>query len=121
MKKVFLLGMLFVATVCNAQVVLWDGEDESITSRNANAGWWDRGNPVLVDNPEKDGINTSNKCLKFTMTGNDFGQKHLACPFRDWMSLDLKGNRRFSFMMKKAVNENALVELSDPTDGVDNY
>ena len=121
MKKVFLLGMLFVATVCNAQVVLWDGEDESITSRNANAGWWDRGNPVLVDNPEKDGINTSNKCLKFTMTGNDFGQKHLACPFRDWMSLDLKGNRRFSFMMKKAVNENALVELSDPTNGVDNY
>jgi hypothetical protein len=119
MKKVFLLGMLFVATVCNAQVVIWDGEDENITSRNEYAGWWDRGNPSLVDNPEKDGINTSAKCLKFTMTGD--GQKQVACPFRDWMSLDLKGNRRFSFMMKKAVNENALVELSDPTNGLDNY
>lgn len=121
MKKVFLLAMLFAATVSNAQVVIWDGEDENITSKNEYAGWWDRGNPSLVDNPEKDGINTSAKCLKFTMTGDDFGQKHAACPFRDWMTLDLKGNRRFSLMVKKTQNENVLVELSDPTNGVDNY
>lgn len=123
MKKIILLGMLFATTTtCLAQTVLWDGEDETVTSRNEFAGWWDRGNPSLVDNPEKDGINTSAKCLKFTMTGNDFGQKHLALPFRDWMTLDLKGNRRFSFMIKKAQNENVLVELSDPTnEGADNY
>jgi hypothetical protein len=127
MKKVFLLVALFAATASNAQTVLWDGEDEAITSRNEFAGWWDRGNPTLVDNPEKDGINPSDKCLKMTMTGNDFGQKHLALPFRDWRNeesgnqLNLQGNRRFSLMIKKAANENVLVELSDPTNGADNY
>lgn len=121
MKKVFFLISLFTTTVCQAQTILWDGEDKAITSRNANGGWWDRGNPSVVDNPEKDGINTSAKCLKFTMTGNEFGQKHVALPFRDWTTPDLKGNRRFSFMIKKAVNENVKVEVSDPTNGADNY
>ena len=74
-----------------------------------------------MENPEKDGINTSEKCLKFTMTGNDFGQKHVALPFRDWMTPDLQGNRRFSFMIKKAQNENVKVEVSDPTNGANNY
>ena len=127
MKKTLLIAALFAAATSHAQVVLWDGEDETITSRNEYGGWWDRGNPSVVDNPDKTGINTSNKCLKFTMTGNDFGQKHLACPFRDWMNADngnqlnLNGNRRFSLMVKKAQNENLLVELSDPTNGADNY
>jgi len=118
MKKLLLtLVTLVTATAASAQIVLWDGEDATITDRNANAGWWDRGNPTLVDNPEKDGINTSNKCLKFTMTGDDFGKKHVALPFRDWIKPDLNGNRRLSFMIKKEVNDNVLVELSDPTNG----
>lgn len=110
--------MLFAASVCNAQVVLWDGEDKALGSYG---GFWDRGNPSVVDNPEKDGINKSAKCLKFTMTGDAFGQKHVACPFRDWIQPNLAGNRRLSFMIKKSVNENVLVELSDPTNGADNY
>ena len=114
--------MLFAASVCNAQVVLWDGEDASITSRNVYGGFWDRGNPSVVDNPEKDGINKSAKCLKFTMTN---ASKEVACPFRDWLpypSLNLNGNRRLSFMIKKSVNENVLVELSDPTNpGAEGY
>ena len=110
--------MLFAASVCNAQVVLWDGEDKALGSYG---GFWDRGNPSVVDNPETNGINKSAKCLKFTMTGDAFGQKHVACPFRDWITPDLAGNRRLSFMIKKSVNENVLVELSDPTNGADNY
>lgn len=110
--------MLFATTVCNAQVVLWDGEDKELGSMG---GFWDRCTPSVVENPEKDGINTSDKCLKFTMTGDDFGQKHVACPFRDWIQPNLAGNRRLSFMIKKSVNENVLVELSDPTNGADNY
>ena len=121
MKKGILLTMLFMATASYAQTVLWDGENSEITSRNANGGWWDRGNPSVVDNPEKDGINTSAKCLKFTMTGNDFGQKHVALPFRDWITPNLKGNRRISFMIKKSVNENVKVEISDPTNGAAGY
>lgn len=121
MKRMLLFATMFAATVCNAQIVLWDGEDESITSRNEFGGWWDRGNPSVVENPEKDGINSSAKCLKFTMTGNDFGQKHLACPFRDWMTPNLEGGRRVSLMIRKTTNDNVMIELSDPTNGVDNY
>ena len=111
--------MLFAATVCNAQVVLWDGEDASITSRNVYGGFWDRGNPSVVDNPEQDGINKSAKCLKFTMTN---ASKEVACPFRDWIQPNLAGNRRLSFMIKKSVNENVRVELSDPTNpGAEGY
>ena len=120
MKKLLLtLVTLATATAASAQIVLWDGEDATITSKNEYAGWWDRGHPTLVDNPEKDGINTSKKCLKFTMTGD--GNKQVALPFRDWITPDLKGNRRLSFMIKKVENDNVLVELSDPTNGVDNY
>lgn len=100
--------------------VLWDGEDAAITGRNDNGGWWDRGNPSVVDNPDKSGINTSDKCLKLTMTGNDFGQKHAALPFRDWMTPNLNGRRRISMMIRKTNAENVLIELSDPTDGSDN-
>ena len=121
MKRVLFFATLFVATWCDAQTVLWDGEDESITSRNEYGGWWNRGTPNLVDNPEKDEINMSDKCLHFIMTGNDFGQKHVALPFRDWMTVDLEGGRRVSLMIRKAQNDNVMIELSDPTNGVDNY
>ena len=121
MKKLLLtLVTLVTATAASAQIVLWDGEDATITSKNEYAGWWDRGNPTLVDNPEKDGINKSDKCLKFTMTGD--GNKQVALPFRDWIKPNLNGNRRLSFMIKKEVNDNVLVELSDPTNkGAANY
>ena len=94
-----------MSTIVSAQTVLWDGEDTNITLRNEYGGFWDRGNPAVVDNPEKDGINTSNKCLKFTMTGNEFGQKHVACPFRDWMTLNMNGRRRVSLMIRKTTSE----------------
>lgn len=121
MKETILFAALLAATTCNAQTILWDGEDETITSRNDFGGWWDRGNPALVDNPEKDGINPSAKCLKFTMTGNAFGEKHVALPFRDWMIPNLEGGRRISLMIRKTQNDNVKIELSDPTNGVDNY
>lgn len=121
MKRYLFWAALAAASVCNAQTVLWDGEDESITSRNEFGGWWDRGTPSVVENPEKDGINPSAKCLHFTMTGNDFGQKHVALPFRDWMTVNLQGGRRVSLMIRKAQNDNVMIELSDPTNGVDNY
>ena len=118
-KQLLMLAFAMAAMTAQAQIVVWNGEDKELGSMG---GFWDRCNPSVVENPEKDGINTSNKCLKFTMTGDGFGQKQVACPFRDWMTLDLKGNRRLSFMMKKAVNENTLVELSDPTNpGAEGY
>ena len=119
MKKLLLLATFAVSTAAMAQTtVLWDGESSEVGS---DGGWWDRGKPTVVENPDKSGINTSDKCLKFTMTGNDFGQKHLALPFRDWMTgdnqLNLNGRRRVSMMIKKTNNENVEIELSDPTNG----
>ena len=35
MKKIFIFSMLFAATVCNAQVVLWDGTDKEAGSDGA--------------------------------------------------------------------------------------
>ena len=32
MKKLLLMATVFAATVCNAQVVLWDGEDKEVGS-----------------------------------------------------------------------------------------
>jgi len=122
-----MLAFAMAAMTASAQTVLWDGENKELGTMG---GFWDRGNPLVVENPEKDGINTSNKCLKFTMTNES---KQVACPFRDWLpypSLNLNGNRRLSFMiMKSKINENdeptfnsnVLVELSDPTNGADNY
>ena len=46
MKKVFLLAMLFAATVCNAQVVLWDGTDKEVGS---DGGFWNRADPTVVE------------------------------------------------------------------------
>ena len=54
MKKAFLLGMLFAATVCNAQVVLWNGEDKEV---NSDGGFWNRADPKVVEEG-------GNKCLK---------------------------------------------------------
>ena len=63
MKKVFLLAMLFAATVCNAQVVLWDGTDKEVGS---DGGFWNRADPTVV---EEDG----NKIMKFTLKANPGG------------------------------------------------
>ena len=48
--------MLFAATVCNAQVVLWDGTDKEAGS---DGGFWNRADPTVV---EEDG----NNIMKFT-------------------------------------------------------
>ena len=59
--------MLFAATVCSAQTMLWDGEEAILGSKG---GCWDDGNPTVVANPAKDAVNGSDKCLMFTMTSN---------------------------------------------------
>lgn len=66
MKKFTLVSLAMMASAsCFAQTTLWNGEDK-------NSGLWDRCNPETVDNPLKEGVNTSDKCAKFTITGNDW-------------------------------------------------
>jgi len=103
MKKVFLLAMLFAATVCNAQVVLWDGTDKEVGS---DGGFWDRADPTVV---EEDG----NKIMKFTLKANPGGWDKEHCnaglPLGD---ANLKGLRRLTMRVKMGINHNVLVKLA---------
>lgn len=103
------------AVSLQAQTVLWNGEDYDLGSKG---GCWDDGNPAVVENPETDGINTSAKCLAFTMTNES---KVVKIPFRDWIQPNMEGSRRISLMIKKTTNENVKIEISDPTNGAPGY
>ena len=101
MRKLFLLSMLFAATVCNAQVVLWDGTDKEVGS---DGGFWVRADATVVEEG-------GNKCLKITTKANPEGwanehfNAHL--PF----SADFKGLRRLSFRIKMEPGHNVLLKL----------
>lgn len=59
MKKTLLMAALFAATTCNAQTIIWNGEDKELGS---DGGFWNRADPTVV---EEDG----SKCLwKTTFT-----------------------------------------------------
>ncbi len=108
MKKVLLLAIMFAATVCNAQVVLWNGDDKEVGS---DGGFWNRADPTVV---EEDG----NKCLKVTLKANPGGwdKEHCnaALPLGD---VDFKGLRRMTLRMKMGVAHNVLVKLVKEGDG----
>ena len=112
MKKVFTLCVAIMASVATfAQTTLWNGEDKEMGTRG---GFWDDGSPEVVANPERDGINTSKKCLKFVMTQD---KKIVKLP----INASLQGSKRVSLMIRKSQAENIMIELSDPTDGSDGY
>lgn len=117
MKKVFTLCVVIMASAATfAQTTLWKGEDKELGKEAI--GFWADGDPEVVANPETDGINTSEKCLKFVMT-ND--RKIVKLPFREWIKPSLQGSTRVSLMIKKSQAENIQIELSDPTDGSEGY
>lgn len=115
MKKFTLIALAIMASATSfAQTILWNGENTEITNRNDNAGFWGDGSPVLTDNTQKEGINTSDKCIKFVAKN---GGTTIKLPFGEWMQPSMDGSTRVSFMIRKTGKENVLVELSNPTDG----
>lgn len=118
MKKFTLIALAIMASATSfAQTILWNGENTEITSKNDNAGFWGDGSPTLADNPQKEGINASEKCIKFSTQNG----KTIKLPFREWMTPSMNGSTRVSFMIMKKGAENVVVELSDPTDGSKSY
>ena len=120
MKKFTLVALAMMASAsCFAQTTLCNGDDTKITSWY-HAGFWGDASPVLADNHETDGINTSAHCLKFVITkgGNNNTVK---LPFKDWIKPSMNGSKRVSLMIKKENAENVIVQLSDPTDGSTGY
>lgn len=110
MKKLFLLGMLFAASVCNAQVVLWNGEDKELGSHD---GFWNRADPVVIE--ETTG---GNKCLRITLkeNGGGWADEHRMAAL-DLASANLQGLRRISMRIKMSENHNVLVKLTKEGDG----
>lgn len=116
MKKIITFSFALMASATMfAQTTLWDGEKREIGTQG---GLWADGSPTVVENPEKGGINNSDKCLKFTMTQNS---KVVKIPFRDWITPSMDGSKRISLMIKKPQNENVQIEISDPTNNSDGY
>lgn len=108
MKKITLCAIALMASATSfAQTTLWNGEDKEIGK--TNTGVWDRCAPEVVENPSKDGVNTSDKCLKFTITGTawDNGNTAFGLPTGTNFS-----SKRLSLKMKKDDNTNVRVELT---------
>lgn len=109
MKKFTLVSLAMMASAsCFAQTTLWNGEDK-------NSGLWDRCNPTTVDNPLKEGVNTSDKCAKFTITGNDWEHGDIVLDLKNLYGeggLDMTKSKRLSIMVKKSHASNVKIELS---------
>ena len=108
MKKILLLAALFAATTCNAQTIIWNGEDKELDS---DGGFWNRADPTVV---EEDG----SKCLKITLKENAGGwadeHRMAALPIGD---VNLKGLRRISMRIKMAESHNVMIKLTKEGEG----
>lgn len=94
--------MLFVSTVCNAQVVLWDGTDKEL---GGDGGFWNRAEPTVVDEE-------GNKIMKFTLKANPGGWDKEHCNFALPLGdVDFKALRRMTMRVKMAVKHNVLVKI----------
>lgn len=101
MKKIITFSFALMASATMfGQTVLWNGE-------NYDSDFWPRCNREVVENPSKNGINTSDKCLKFTITGNEWNNGSAA---KD-LKCDAFDSKRLSLMIKKEANSNVRVEI----------
>lgn len=101
MKKIFTFSFALMASATMfAQTTLWDGE-------SFNSDFWNRCNPEVVENPLKEGVNTSERCLKFTITGNNWDNGSAA------KSLEVSNfeSKRLSLMIKKDKSSNVRIEI----------
>ena len=114
MKKFTLVALAMMASAsCFAQTTFWDGEHSNIGADHTSNGFWDRCNPVVVENPDQGGINTSKKCVKFTISGNDANNGGIVLPINN--GLDMSTNKRLSIMIRKPLWSNVQIELSAGT------
>lgn len=108
MKKITLCAIALMASATSfAQTTLWNGEDKELGT--SGTGVWPRCNPEVVENKDKTGVNTSGRCLKFTITGTSWDNGSTAFGLPTGTSFSSK---RLSLKMKKDDNTNVRVELT---------
>lgn len=117
MNKITLIALALMASATSfAQTTLWNGEDKVLGSENT--GVWPRCNPEVVVNENNTGVNTSSKCLKFTITGTDWDNGSTAFGLPEGTSFSSK---RLSLKIKKDDNTNVRVELTYKNGDVNAY
>ena len=106
MKKVFTLCVAIMASVATfAQTTLWDGDDYKV---DETGGFWDqRCERKVVENPKKEGVNTSDRCLEFKITGNEWNNGSAAIG----LNCSSFESKRMSLMIKKDNNSNVRIEI----------
>lgn len=106
MKKVFTLCVAIMASVATfAQTtLLWDGEKYNVGDKG---DFWDRCSQKVVENPAKDGVNTSDKCLEFKITGNEWNNGSAAIG----LSTSSFESKRMSLMIKKDISSNVRIDI----------
>ena len=107
MKKFTLIALAIMASATSfAQTTLWNGEYKELGSKG---DVWDRCAPEVVLNPSKDAVNSSDKCLKITITGKEWDNGSLAFGLPAETSF---ASKRLSLKIKKGDNTNVKVELT---------
>lgn len=105
MKKIITFSFALMASATMfGQTVLWNGENCDI---NSEGDFWPRCSQKVVENPLKEGINTSDKCLKFTITGNEWDNGSAA----KGLEVSNFESKRLSLMIKKDKSSNVRVEI----------
>lgn len=105
MKKVFTLCVAILASAATfAQTTLWDGKNYNVGDKG---GFWDRCNQEVVDNPTKNDVNSSDKCLKFTISTNEW--EHGSAAMR--LNEPSFESKRMSLMIKKDISSNVRIEI----------
>ena len=118
MKKLTttLIAAFAAVSVMAQTTTIWTGENQTLGTQG---GCWSDGSPVVVENPDKNGINASDRCLKFTMTDNN--NKTMKMPFKDWIHPTLTGRQRLTMMVRKSGNCNIRIELADDTHNIHQF
>ena len=111
MKKFTLIALAIMASATSfAQTTLWDGEDKEI---NTDGGMWaDRCSPKVVENPDKNNdVNKSEKCLQFTINGNEPDWKNRAIAWGLEENNGIYQDRVLSLKIRKANTGNVKIDL----------
>jgi len=95
--------MASVATFAQT-TLLWKGEDKEF---NSDGGFWERCERKVVENPDKNGVNTSDRCLEFKITGKEWNNGSAAIGF----STSSFESKRMSLMIKKDISSNVRIEI----------
>lgn len=110
MKKFTLIALAIMASATSfAQTTLWNGEDKEL---NTDGGMWaDRCNPTVVENPDKNEVNNSNRCLEFTTNDKENDWENRAIAWSLASDNGIYQDRVLSLKIKKAKEGNVKIDL----------